>query len=92
MSEWIPIKFRPMTEEEKAYYKEYTSIECEKVFDCKMPDDGQEIIVSTKSGIVTTDICDIDDMYGYGLEDYGDWEDILAWMPFPEPYKEVDNG
>ena len=85
MSEWIPVKYRDMTQEEIERYREFT--DATKMFDCKMPDDGQDILVSTKSGIVTTDVCDIDDMYGYGLEDYGDWEDILAWMPFPEPYR-----
>ena len=89
-SDWIPVKYRDMTQEEIERYSEYT--EATKMFDCKMPDDGQDILVSTRSGIVTTDVCDIDDMYGYGLEDYGDWEDIVAWMPLPEPYKAESEG
>lgn len=26
-----------------------------------------------------------------GLEENGDWEDIVAWMPLPEPYKEAND-
>ena len=88
MSEWIPIKYRPMTDEEKKYYEEYTDVE--EMFDCSMPDDGQEILISTKSGLVMTDTCCIDDMYCYELENCGDWEDVVAWMPLPEPYKAGD--
>lgn len=87
MSEWIPIKYRPMTEEEKKYYEEYTDCDITEMFDCSMPEDGQEILVSTKYGTVSADICCNDDVYGCGLENYGDWEDVLAWMPMPEPYK-----
>ena len=34
------------------------------------------------------DICEIDGGL-YGLEGNGDWDDIVAWMPFkrPEPWK-----
>ncbi len=86
-SAWIPGKYRDMTQEEIERYSEYT--EATKMFDCKMPDDGQDILVSTRGGYVYADICEIDDMYGIGLEDYGDWEDIVAWIPLPEPYKEA---
>lgn len=90
MSEWIPIKYRPMTEEEKKYYEEYTDVE--EMFDCPMPEDGQEILISTKFGVYA-DICDIDEKYGYGLENHEDWEGVLAWMPLPEPYvPEINDG
>jgi len=91
MSEWIPIKYRPTTEEEKKYYEEYTNCNLEEMFDCPMPDDGQEILISTRYGTVKADTCVIDE-YGCGLEEYDDWEDVIAWMPLPEPYKEADKG
>ena len=86
MSDWIPIKYRPMTEEEKKYYEDYT--DAEEIFDCSMPEDGQEILISTRSGYVHADICSIDDKYGVGLENNDSWEDVVAWMSMPEPYKE----
>lgn len=88
--QWIPIRMRPMTEEEKAEhfikYGEDAVCEDMKVFDSPMPDDGQEILISTPWG-VSMDIVVFDD-YGIGLEERGDFDNVLAWMPLPEPYKE----
>lgn len=92
---WIPITYRPMTEEERIEFAEYYGIEfCdtleEKVFDCPMPEDGQEILISGSWG-VTEDVAD-NDIAGegfttYGLEGNGDWDGVDAWMPKPEPYR-----
>ena len=93
--EWIPVKYRPMTTEERIKIAEHYGIEyCdtadEKVFDCPLPEDGQEVLVSSRWG-VHTDVADngIDGegFITYGLEENGDWEGIDAWMPMPEPYK-----
>ena len=89
--EWIPVKYRPMTaEERKRFEEEYTygyELEDDEaiMFDCKMPEDGQEILVSYRYGYVDKDICQYDGEF-YGLEGNGDWEGITAWMPLPEPY------
>lgn len=93
--QWIPIMLRPMTEEEKTkrfiIFGEDAIYEDMKVFDCPMPEDGQEILISTPWG-VSKDIGDNDiDGEGficYGLEEHGDFDNVLAWMPLPEPYKE----
>ena len=86
---WIPVKYRPMDEEERAYWSEHLGydIECEdaRLFDCKMPDDGQEILVSFRK-FVSKDKCEVD-CGCYGLEGNGDWDGVTAWMPLPEPYK-----
>ena len=84
--EWIPIKYRPMTEEEKneiveEYGKDYGDIE---MFDCSLPDDGQEVLISTPWGIVITAFYTD---YGYYFDGYEDKGDVVAWMPLPEPYK-----
>lgn len=93
--EWIPIKYRPLTTEERIDFTEhYGSGYCDeidgKIFDCPMPEDGQEILVSGSWG-VSTDVADNDIDYSefiiYGLEGNGDWDGIDAWMPLPEPYK-----
>lgn len=94
-SEWIPIKTRLLTNEERVEFAEYYGVEyCDTVsevmFDCPMPEDGQEILITTKYG-VETDICCIEDCVGTmnvnSLEDRGDWEGVIAWMPMPEPYR-----
>lgn len=88
---WIPVKPRPMTEEERQYYSEMYGYDVEYeeavMYDCKMPEDGQEIWVCSKCGNVWQDTCVVD--VGIGLEGNGDWDGIVAWMPFvrPEPWK-----
>ena len=97
--EWIPVKTRPMTTEERIKFAEHYGIEyCdtadEKVLDCPLPEDGQEVLVSSRWG-VHTDVADNDidgeGFISYVLEENGDWEGINAWMPLPEPYKKGDN-
>ena len=83
---WISVKYHVMTEEERkaggfsndiVYY-----------LDCKMPDDEQEIIV-TDGRHVWVDTCIVND--GYALDSGHDWiEDVIAWMPLPEPYRETN--
>ncbi len=80
-SKWIPVKFRSLTEEEQKEYPDYCYIA-----DCPMPDDGEEILVSTVYNTVEKDECGIDD--GFYLDSGYDWQtDIVAWMPLPQPYK-----
>lgn len=91
-SQWIPITYRPMTEEEEKEFCEKLGIKEgsledweKRVFTCHLPDDGQEILVSYGK-YVQEDICSWDE-YGCGLENNGDWDGIDAWMPKPAPYK-----
>jgi len=80
-SSWIPVKFRPLTDEEQKEYPDYCYMA-----DCLMPDDGEEILVSIKYGRIEKDECRFDD--GYYLDSGYDWQtDIVAWMPLPKPYK-----
>ena len=94
-SEWIPVTYRPMTGEERIAFAKYYGIEyCdtadEKTFDCPLPEDGQEILISTSWGVLE-DVAenDIDDegFIVYGLYAKGDWKGVDAWMPKPKPYK-----
>lgn len=91
--EWIPITYRPLTEEERIELAEHYGVEyCDtlETFDCPMPEDGQEILISTSWGVVE-DVADNDiDGEGficYGLATNGDWDGVEAWMPKPERYK-----
>lgn len=87
--QWIPVKMRPMDSGEREYWEEQFGEKLEDedavIFDCPMPEDGQEILVSYRKWI-SMDECEI--VNGcYGLDGNGDWEGVIAWMPIPKPYK-----
>ena len=82
---WIPFTTRPLTEEEKEEHSEWDGI-----LDCKLPDDGQRILVSISvrghesvqyDEFYTDDGSYLDSGYEIGTE-------AVAWMPLPEPYRE----
>ena len=78
---WTPVKTRPLTDEER----DGLLIDAECAFDCPMPEDGQEVIVTTDLGGVGIDtFCR--DIEGCYFENYDD--DVIAWMPVPEPWEE----
>ena len=82
--EWIPVKWHEITEEERereGYPKDWVFF-----LDCEMPEDEQEILVQTKHGYIRWDVCYEDGEFS--LDSGWDWkDDIIAWMPLPEPYK-----
>lgn len=86
--EWIPVKMRPGTDEEYEEFSQYGDCPREdfRVFECQLPDDDQEVLVTTRWGDVCTDIWhrDVDCCY---FEDYSDDDDVIAWMPLPDSYK-----
>ena len=88
--EWIEVKTRPCTDEEFEEFKRLFGDDIERkdfpYFDCSMPVDGEEILICT-SWDVDKDKCEYDPDYGYTLEGRGDWEDVIAWMPSPKPYR-----
>ena len=81
---WIRFITRPLTEEEKEEHPEWDGI-----LDCKLPDDGQRILVSVSirghesvqyDEFYTDDGSYLDSGYEIGTE-------AVAWMPLPEPWK-----
>lgn len=80
--EWNEVITRHLTDEEAAYYSEMQMDGIEYIFDCKMPEDGQEILIATKWG-TDKDICSNDGEYGIGLEGRGDWDGVFAWAEMP---------
>ena len=85
---WIPVKVRPLTDEEKKLYEEY-----EFMYDCKLPDDEQQVLITTKHGNVeVTTFCNeiASAERLMEVEQYEDADDIVAWMPLPKPYKESE--
>ncbi len=85
---WTPIKTRPMTEEEKEEFE----IEYPYIYDCPLPDDGQDVFITTCCGNVEVDtFCR--EYEGCYFETNCDDGDVIAWMPLPEPYKaESEDG
>lgn len=82
--EWIEVKWRDLTEEEKELYPEYSAWA-----DFELPDDGEEILISRNNGkwieLVTFYI---DGAYGISDEEGNDWlYDVEAWMPLPKGYR-----
>ena len=89
---WIPIKTRPLTIEERKEFEEECGFELEDeyavAFECRMPEDGQDILVCNDT-YVWEDICE-KDTYGFGLENAGDWIGVTAWMPVPDLYRKEE--
>lgn len=87
-SQWIPIKMRPGTDEEYEEFSKYGDCPREDfcVFECFLPDDNQEVLITTRWGDVCTDTWhkEIDCSW---FEDHEDIDDVIAWMPKPEEYK-----
>lgn len=81
---WIPVKYHQISEKERA--EESILKDIHYMLDCKMPDDGQEILVT--NGETTWQDTSFIDCDGYYLDSNYDWIEITAWRPFPEPYKE----
>lgn len=85
---WIPIKMRPGTDEEYENFCKYGDCPREdlRVFDSPMPDNEQEVLITTRWGNVCVDTwyADVD---GCFFEYNSDDDDVIAWMPIPEAYK-----
>lgn len=79
---WIPVTMREPTEDESKYYA--------MMFTCDMPNDEQDILVTVKPDNGWIHI-EMDQNYiedGFHLDSGYSWgEDVIAWMPLPEPYK-----
>ena len=86
---WHEVVTRPPTEEEIEECAEWGLAEHEYplyMFSCELPDDNREILVLGKSGDVSQDTCMLDGYAGYNfyyLDNYGDWDDVVAWAYLP---------
>lgn len=85
-SQWIPLKARPATPEEKEDgFPDY-------MWECKLPRPYQRVLISLCNDkgkgkdVDMTSTGEDDD--GLFLDGYS-WDDVNAWMPMPEPYKEA---
>ena len=89
-AEWIKVSARTLTEEEMKDSESEADIKLE----CPLPEDGQEVLLTVngrKGPSVVVDIfCEVTE-YGSYFENW-DWEDIIAWAPMPEPYREEEKA
>lgn len=78
---WIPIKTRQLTEEEQNEYGN----EYEFMYDCLLPDDGEDVLITDRYGNVEIDtFCRDDNCY---FENNCDNGDVIAWRHKTKPYK-----
>ena len=87
--DWIPLTKRPMTEDEREFYKntlEY--VDDMEIFNCPLPDDGEEVLITSYGG-VEVDTFINDSVDGCYFENR-DIDDVRAWMRLPQPYKGDD--
>lgn len=91
MSEWIPIKTRPMDEEERIEWSERLGYDIEYedavIYVSQLPDNGEEVLTCDRYGTVQVDTFANDPECGCYFEENEDMDGIVAWMPLPEPWK-----
>lgn len=91
---WIPVKTRKLTDAEEQDMFENSAYYFNYMFDCQLPEDGEEVLITTSTGEVTTTTFYDEGLDGCYFEFYEDDGDVIAWMPKPKSYKvenEVDN-
>lgn len=93
--QWIPVKTRKMTAEEiEELSKSNDLIDADDIeqwcYCCKLPDDKQDVLITTEYGDIRFTTFYADLYYGCYFENYEDRDDVLAWMPLPEPYKKEE--
>lgn len=85
--DWIPLTTRPMTEDEKEHYADFVADNGE-IFNCPLPEDGQEVLVSHGGFVWVDTFCnDCDGYYFEGL----DIDDVDAWQPLPKAFEKMEN-
>ena len=96
-SSWNPIKTEKISDDEKKELAERYDMSPEAFDDCwryacKMPEDNQECLITTSVwGYVKIDTFHIDEDGAMYFEEHEDEDDVLAWMPLPEPYTKEDS-
>ena len=84
---WIPVKTRKLTDAEEQDMLENSNYFYNYMFDCQLPEDGEEVLITTSTGEVTTTTFYDEGLDGCYFEFYEDDGDVIAWMPKPKSYK-----
>lgn len=81
---WIPFKCRKATEDDGTSF--------DYIMDCKLPEDGQTVLVTVQTE--GHEPVQVDTYYGGGGEEcaldsgYSLCDEVIAWRLLPEPYQE----
>ena len=89
--EWNRITKCPMDADERAYWSEQLGYEIpddEAYMYGNLPKEGEDVLVCTALGTIFIDSLCCDEWCYF--EEYGEMDGIVAWMPLPKPYKEVE--
>ena len=78
---WIPLRMKEITPEDKELLNFEYDDSVTYMWDCPLPDDGEEVLLQTSTGIVMTEYS-----LEYGFEDYN-YDELKAWMHKPDEYK-----
>lgn len=89
---WIPIKTRKLTDAEEQDMLENSNYYYTYMFDCRLPENGEEVLVTTYTGEVTTTTFYDEGIDGCSFEFYEGEDDVIAWMPKPKSYKAESEG
>lgn len=85
--QWHVLTRRPMDEDERKEWSERLGYDIEyddAYIYSNLPDDEEEVIICTHNGHVCTDIYYNDDDSYF---DNHELDEVVAWMPLPEPWK-----
>ena len=97
MTEWRPIKLRPLTgNEQLEILNEWNEMQGYE-FDCPVPADGEEVLITSANGeVVPTEFYvhtnpnpEAKHPFLFEFDRYAE-EDVIAWMPLPKPYVKED--
>ena len=89
MSEWIPIRTRPLHDKEIELWLQIYGHKKNDDYMClpPVPGDGQEVLICDASGYIYIDTYYIASEFELGMYDETDEDRPVAWMPLPKPYK-----
>lgn len=88
MIEWIPIRTRKPTDEEFEVLSEnHPGVYFAYVYDCALPNDGEEVLVTTSLNEVEKTTFYRDSYCNCYFEYFEDEGDVIAWAKLPSPYK-----
>ena len=84
--QWHEMKYRKVkaTEEQAALIGVEAGEEIE-IYDCELPGDGEEVLITTSFGTVEIDTFHCDEFFGF--ENREDPDEVIAWATLPEPFK-----
>lgn len=89
IAKWIPIKSRPMDEDERKEWSERVGYKLEDyeavIYMTPPPDDGQNVLICLRNGDIIIDSFEEDDCGCCYFVEYGEMDGVVAWMPLPEP-------